>query len=110
MSRARSFVIEKTTYDVTQASKFGEIVYVYSERERRSSIWSDDFVRDVLNRLSEADFDPSADYFVIAGSTVPVTKIVAALAATYGRFRALCFSATDHDYVFQEYGGELCTR
>lgn len=103
--RPRAFVLEPCRrIDVSRASKYGEILYIFERNDGRPSIWTDEFVIEAIERLKNTRYDPARDYFILAGSIVPLAKVVAALAAEYGHVRALAFSATDRDYIQQELG------
>ncbi len=100
----RAFVLERCNVDVSKASVFGNIVYVFDGNQRRSSIWSTNFITDVCSRLKDLEYDPANDYFVIVGPIVPLCKTIGHLVAQYGLIRALCWSASECSYTIQEIG------
>jgi len=97
--RPRVFVLEPTRHELSTAERYGEVVYALPRGARAPSIWAGDYADAVLDRLDEADYDPRVDYFCVAGSVVPVTQVVAALASIYDKFQVLFFDASRGGYA-----------
>lgn len=102
--RSRAILIEKTKVDTSQAQLFGDVVHVFPPGKERSSIWSDEFLDEALNSLADMEYDPVSDYIILVGQLVPLTKVIARLVSIYNNIRVLCWSATERDYVLQEFG------
>ncbi len=96
---ARVILLEPCKLNVTQASKWGVLEHIFKQGERRSSIWSESFKNEVIERLQCINFDPEEDSLIIAGHMVPLIIAVALLVTTYGGVRVLFYSAVDRDYV-----------
>lgn len=103
----RCFVIEPVrNVDINAADKFGNIVVLFPAGVSRPSIWEESYVAAVLKKLASYSYDPDTDYLVIAGPVVPLVKVIGMLCSTYSKIRALCWSASERDYILQEIGHE----
>lgn len=79
---------------------FGELTLVWPANARPPSMWCDEFVRQTLHRLDQADYDPRRDYFVIAGNMVSMVRVVGALCAAWDvPIKALFYDAVRGEYV-----------
>lgn len=102
---SRTFVLEppragpRGNIDLTEARRFGEIIYLFEPGDHRAGIFEDMFSDDVLNALDDHGYDPDKDYFVFAGGLVPMCRIASVLTGRYGRFRALLFCTSTRNYV-----------
>jgi hypothetical protein len=103
---SRVFMIEpcRPELNVSSAETYGKIRHVFNKDESRPSIWTEEFVGEVIKRLDNAHFDPDVDYFIIAGSTVPVTTIACSIVAAYGHVKLLGFCASGRHYIPLEIG------
>lgn len=99
MSKRKAFILEPTKLDVEGAKLFGDIEYVFSESDRRSSIWSDSFLTEIVTTLIRKGFDADKDYFVVVGHMVPIALAVAVLCKHYRSVNLLLYSSTTRDYA-----------
>lgn len=79
-------------------SKYGELVYLFAADGERSSIWSDDFAKQVVEKLSLLRFDTVRDYYVVAGGNVANYVAGTAIISAFGEFRSLCFNPSTQLY------------
>ena len=77
---SRVFMIMPHRDDVSRATRFGELTFIYDEHDRRPSIFEAAFIEEALARLDRHQFDPAEDYLLITGNMIPVVLIAAALA------------------------------
>lgn len=96
---SRVFVIERTRHDVSSASDYGPLKYIFPPDMHRSSLWSKEFRDELTSRLDDLGFNPKVDYILAAGNTIPLIMLVGALVARFGYVRALAFYATDRTYT-----------
>ena len=90
---SRCFLVEATDLDVSSASKFGELQVVFPSERWRPSVFLPDYAEALVARLREVDYDPEVDFVVVAGRQLPLAVAMAAIGATYGKFRVLAFNA-----------------
>lgn len=107
----RVFIIEhssKEGIDVTSATTFGEIVYVFPRNERHASAFRHvEFGRAVVKRLRDADFNPERDYVCCTGSMVTIGVAFIALAKAFRVLRVLMFNSFDNVYVERRFDDNL---
>ena len=102
---SRAFVLEPCSrLDVSPASKFGEIEYIFQKNDGRPSIWTEEFAQAAMKKLKACGYDPAIDFIIIAGRIIPMIKLIAALAAEYQNVRVLFHDAIERDYVHQTIG------
>lgn len=90
--RPRAFLLEPCDLDVTGASKFGEIVTLYSHKNARPhELTGALFQSCVLDTLEHYHFDPDRDFIIITGKTVALALMIGAVCVTYEDVKALCF-------------------
>ena len=106
MSRRRIFVFEPTRLNIENARTYGEFVYIFGSAtsDHRASIWSPKFREQIIDRLTALAFDPEQDYILLAGNSVPLHIVVAALVAEYSSISAIAFNAQSRTYVPIELG------
>lgn len=97
----RVFLLEPLrNLNVASAQQFGNVQYILPEDCERTSIWrTEEFARQIIDKLYSLHYVPSEDYIAVTGQIVPLAIMIAAIANEWGCFRALLFSATDHSYV-----------
>lgn len=101
MSR-RVFMLEADTkHDVTRATRYGEIVSLFSRGEKQPSIWSQHFQDEILSRLRASNFNEYADYILGAGQQVPVLLMTSYVVATYENVNLLLFDSSNEEYVLK---------
>lgn len=98
--KARAIVIEQhSKYELSDAKRFGRITYLFRREEYRSSIWSKEYVKEVLDALQHLDYDPEIDYIVIVGYQVTLTLAISAILTRYRRIQVLLYSAVEQKYI-----------
>lgn len=102
MSKPRAFVIEPCKLDLSSAETFGEIVYIFRPNERRPSIWDEAFRQEIVDRLTALRFNPTKDFFVVAGHMVPIVIATGIIVRLYDTARALFYSAPDCCYTIKD--------
>jgi len=98
-NKPRVFVLEVSRVDVRDAKRYGELRFIFTPHMRHPSIWNREYEEVILDRLSAEEFNPSVDYFVIAGQIIGHIIAATAIVNEYGHFRALMFSAPNSEYV-----------
>lgn len=96
------FIIERprSNIDVSDALKFGDIVYVFDCNDRRCGVWQITlFGQTVLRRLEFLKFDPKTDYVCVTGAMLTVSIAIIAIAQCYDEFNALLFNSVNNCYV-----------
>jgi len=100
MTDRKVFVVDRDTrHDISDARRFGEITYIYDERDRKPSVWSNALIKDVMARLERCDYDADLDYILVVGNVVTIVMIVANLAMAYDTLNLLLFDASQEEYV-----------
>lgn len=90
---ARVFSYEpQDKFDLGNAEGFGQIVYLYKNKEARPNLFSKAFVDDVLDRLEISEFNPDKDYFLIVGGLTPLVLIASIMAKEYRDIKLLVFN------------------
>lgn len=88
----RVFVLEHVVnYDVSKASEFGTIVFMYARGER-CNMWAKDFAELFLARLYRLQYDPNRDFICFTGPQMPMILCIAAVSSTFEKFRALIWN------------------
>jgi hypothetical protein len=95
---ARAFLIEPTKVDTAQAEQFGEVVTLFPDGCRRSSIWSEDFASDVCHRLASAKFAPNRDYIIASGPMATVLIAILHVSDAWQPLRLLIWDAAAQSY------------
>lgn len=101
----RVFALQQTNHDISDASRFGKIVYVFGER-RPSLFDHEGFRSQYLDRMEELRFDPNKDFVVFVGTAIPSVLCTSFLMEEYGGFNALLFNATTQQYLLRRIGDE----
>lgn len=98
---SRVFALSPSKYDITGATEYGEIVYLYNDinKPRMPYAFVDDFGQDVWRRMEQNSYDPDKDYLLIVGSHVILAQWVAAVISECEWCNALLFNSTDEIYV-----------
>ena len=108
---SKVFIIEHTSkegIDVSTASSFGDIVYVFQRGERHVSAFKHaDFGCTVINRLKSLNFNPERDYMCCTGSMIAIVVVFIALAKTFPVLRVLMFNSVDNVYVERRFDDAL---
>lgn len=101
MSNSRAFIIEPARVDVSPAGDWGQLVELYYPNERRPSMWSSDYVADVIDRLRRHGYSPRHDYIVISGPAAMLVMVTTALVALYAEcpVKALYYDHASRSYV-----------
>lgn len=108
---SKVFIIEHTSkegIDVSTASSFGDIVYLFSRSERHASAFKHaEFGWAIIKRLKELNFDPNRDYVCCTGSVIALVVAFIALAKVYPVLRILMFNSVDGVYVERRFDDTL---
>ncbi len=89
----RVFILEPVQFNVENVKKFGEVVYIFSNFDRRPSIWAEEYAQTVVDVLESKHFNPEEDVFLAAGKMVPIAIVIAELVMEYDGVRLLLFNA-----------------
>lgn len=108
--RPRVFILQPGNKDFSGADKFGDVAYIYDKNEPRPSIWDENFVREALDRLVDADYQPRHDYVMLAGHMVPIVLFCCALCNAYPAPKVLCYDIVSGNYVTRSLGNEREAR
>ena len=103
------FVLAPSEKDVSKASMYGQIVFVFRPDERRPSVWDAEFALSALDRLEQEQYDPTNDYLLLVGNFIAIIAFVAAVAEQYYSPKALAFDMTRQTYVPIVLGVEYLT-
>ncbi len=104
---SRVILIEGTDrVDVTQAAKFGDLVYLFRTRERRGTLFEvSDYVRTLKTMLRQINYNPAQDFICIVGRMIPVTLLGMAVMSLVHQekysspIKLLLWNAVDDQYV-----------
>lgn len=99
MSNSRAFVLEPCKHSLDPVRDYGDPVVLFRTGDFRHSIWSPEYVNDVLAALKKHRFDPARDHFVVAGNITPIVRALAGMVAAYGQVSTLHWVATDRVYT-----------
>lgn len=70
---SRVFLMQaEQNVDVTSAMEYGPLIPLFKPnepKENRPSIWREEFVDEVINRMIKNKFNPEKDYVLVAGYT-----------------------------------------
>lgn len=95
----RVFALEPTTHNVSDALRFGEIVYLYDLEERRPSMWTNSFLEDCMQRMEANGFSQDHDFILASGSHTLVLIWVTHLVSTLDTVHLLLFDSKQEEYV-----------
>jgi hypothetical protein len=100
MSDRRCFMLEPyAKKDVSDASMFGDLIYLFKTSEPRPSIYTVQYQDELARRFRELNFDPENDTFVLTGYTSAVCIAVAVLSKMYDEFDVLMYHSPSHAYT-----------
>jgi hypothetical protein len=103
----RVFIVEKPKrpLDISSATKFGPIEFIFGENDRRCSVFdTDNYSVEALRILEARNFDASKDILCIVGSMVTVVITLAAILSKYSEIQILIFSASEQQYILRKVG------
>jgi len=99
---SRVFVVAeavKSKFNVDGLRQFGEIVYLYSEHERKPTVYNGNaFASSLVARLNDAGFDPQVDYVAMVGRQIEVGYLFYIMGLLAGDIRILFFDAQKAEY------------
>jgi hypothetical protein len=98
MSEKRAFVIERTKHALDKVSQHGKLTYIFAPEKGRSSMWSNDFRKEIIKQLEQYEYDPAYDYIVLVGGFLITILFVTTVVSKYGPVAALAFDACDQHY------------
>ena len=100
----RVFLLEKTTHDISDAMRYGELVVMF---EQRPSVFDHkEFRSKFLQRLRKLKFDKRTDSFLCVGTSVPLLLSASFIIQECEWFHALMFHAYSQTYVTRTLGYE----
>lgn len=103
---SRVFIVEQPRrhIDTSTAALFGDLVYIFGDRDRRASVLNSEmYVADVIAQLQLMRFKPDEDYFCLAGSLIPVSQAMTALAVCgFPYVKVLLFNSSSGVYEERE--------
>lgn len=101
----RVFLLEPTKVDVSRAADWGQLTVLFPPGVHRSSIWDERYSGEVLNALAVHRYIPLEDFFLVAGSQVPLVMASIVMTKAYGVIQYLFYNAIDHSYHSKTLGG-----
>lgn len=107
---SRVFILEppKNNIDISRASEFGEIEFIFATGERRPSVFDTDvYSKQVLKILDEKNFEPGCDCFCVVGSFIKLITAVAAMIHKFKSINVLFYNALENEYVLRPIGSFL---
>lgn len=99
---SKVFLIEepKMGIDVSMATAYGELFYLFDSDIRRGSAFkTETFGQQILDRLRQLEFNYENDFVVMTGSLVPVVVMSIAIVSTHPYVRLLFYNAAQAEYV-----------
>lgn len=96
------FIIEppRNNIDVSKATEYGDIVYVFEHDDRRCSIFQcTEFGKTILDNLEVLKYDPDEDYICVVGALLTVTISLIAITQMYETFSLLLFDSVHNEYI-----------
>lgn len=84
-------------FDLSSAKKFGPLHFVFERGERHPSIWSDEYLHEVMHRLEKKGYDPERDFILLIGPQVPLFRVACSLSSRY-HWQALAWNANAREY------------
>ena len=108
MTKVLLLEMTRSNIDTSKAEPFGEIYYIFTQGDRRSSVFDTTAYEQAIEaRLNELQFDADKDIVCIAGKIVCIAVLCAVLSRKYGQFNILMFDAHDERYVMRTVGNPL---
>lgn len=104
--KPRVFVIEhpRNQIDVSKAEEYGDIVFVFDNKDRRCTAWLHvEYGRMILRILKAYSFDPKIDFVCIAGTMLVMTIYIIVVAQYYDEFTVLLFDSRDDKYLQKKF-------
>lgn len=100
------FVIAATAkdrYNLDGLRKFGEVVYLYDERERKPSVYNpSEFCASLARRLGDRGYDQVNDYLALIGRQVEVGMLFYTVGLLLGDAKIIFFDASRASYSESE--------
>lgn len=99
---SRVFLFEESSFDVSKAADWGDIVYLHSLPNHRPSIFEDNIISYLEDKLRKHRFNPELDYIAVTGQLNKVATLITAACNIRGSVNAvnlLCFDARSDSYL-----------
>ena len=97
----RVFVpIRTDRYDISQAGKFGEIIYLSDENISPFNI--NEVVWKFINSLRN-NFNPEVDYICMTGNSLILCWLSTAISILYPKVKILLYDSRSEDYQVREF-------
>lgn len=100
----RCFVLEPGLRLLDERKLPGDVEYIFLPEERRPSIFHAHYVEVALDRLAAGNYDHTLDAIVMTGPQVPLTQIVAGIAARVSSLLVAFWDAPGGRYVVRPVG------
>lgn len=100
----RVFCFEETHLDISGLRMFGEISYVFYNKENRRPLRDEKLEEQIVSQLGRFKFNPEQDYIAIVGQQLPIAIFISAVISAYGSVKALCFEAREGGYYERTLG------
>ncbi len=86
--------------DISKAKSFGELIFIFNKREHRCSCFKTvEYTDNILTKMEELGYDPDVDFFLVAGSMVPIVTAMVGVVSTFGKVKVLLYRANEMEYV-----------
>ena len=95
-------VARNARFDVSTAERHGKVVYLFENGPRPSALDPQGLHDGILERLEQMRYDPAVDCIAIAGGSIHVAILVAAVLGEYGGMHLLLFDAATEAYIHKE--------
>ena len=99
---SKVFVLEQpnASLDISKAKDFGELVFVFDRKEYRCSCFKTvEYTEKILNNMETLGYDPDVDFFLVAGSMVPIVTAMVGVVSAFGKVKVLFYRANEMEYV-----------
>lgn len=93
------FAMEPTKHDLSDAERYGELVYLFGIDDRRPSMWTNAFLEDCMDRMESNGYVPERDFVVAGAPHTPVMLWVTHLVSTYDTVNLLLFDSAREEYM-----------
>ncbi len=104
---SRVFILEppKNNIDISNASEFGTVEFIFASGDRRPSVFDTcDYSKQVMKILKEKNFEPDCDCFCVVGSFIKLITAVSAMILEFKSINVLFYNALENEYVLRPIG------
>lgn len=104
----RVFVLEPTQYSMFKATKYGPLVFLFTNESEHALWHTVEFVDQIKRRLEELCFDSIKDVVAVSGKMISVAIFVTTIASVYDDVNLICFDHDDDVRDFREVVVSCC--